>query len=191
VDDNTAAVLQALRIRWTPSELLASTFESRLPAVVRERPTDPSAYEAEAQRVLALDQSGQDQLLREILDANGEDWAGSRGTDVSGFAIHVPSMQSLETHQYARHRMAGMFLRSAINTVERLKGRRDDGWIMKGLTYHRVPGLSTPVVVLEATDEAGYRQRTVPPEVWLQVRDHILAEKRYIPILQGGMSALS
>ena len=167
---DTRASRQAMRLRLTPSELLRRDWDQQLKPrqpISEKVQVDSKLIKAAIKKIGAFDEAEQKSFEDALLHAEGymRDPSGGvrvirgtgRGQNISGFAIDLVTLESIEVNEFGLHQMVPQWLRDRIETIETMRlGRslteQEDldlhRRIIRGTVMYGVDGFKSPICVL-------------------------------------------
>lgn len=181
-DRNHMIIAEALRIKLMPVEFLKTEFDDTLVEVPREFVSvEPCVYGSEVAKIRGMSEDERTAFSHKLMRARGWEPAStggvyvtsaSCGNNVNGFAIDPVTMETLVTHRFGMHHMAGDMLARRIQAIEAIRSRnhyydlpedkeRECRWrLITGLIFPEIDGFSTPILQLYTgeTDEEQLRK---------------------------------
>lgn len=193
-------LIQALRIRLSPSEVRHTEFEDVLDAKLPPIDKPPNAqFQRELNKIRTLTPEEHFKFEDDLLFAEGykrqPDGGLLRirtglGNTVAGFAADPHTLQQLITCNFAEHYLAGEYLTHKLGHIESLRRGESfhrlpqeimnqiGGRIITGLLLLKIPGYSTPILRLQTT--------RADPTSLRKIAHRVIESGLYIPVDDQG-----
>lgn len=194
------AVIQALRIKLSPSEIVSTEYEEALNSELPPIKHLPDInFQKDLDRIRGLSSEDRDLFNNELLLAENYQRSPGGGllrvrvelgNKVAGFAIDPLSLEQLVTNRKGEHYYAGHILSRKLGYVGCLRqgisyqqlSNTDrnliEDRIITGLLFFDISGYSTPIALLKTYD--------VDPQSLLKVARHFIARNQCIPVDHEG-----
>lgn len=201
---DTRASRQAMRLRLTPSQLLRRDWDaqlkSRKPIGERDQ-VDSKLVEAAIKKIEAFDEVMQKSFENALLHAEGYARHPSgrvmvirgigRGQNISGFAIDLVTLESIEVNEFGLHQMAPQWLRDRIETIDLMRLGRSlteeedldlHRRIIRGTVIYGVDGFKSPICILCCLNQLDGTNLSETERATLA--QHLITHCRMVPLDQ-------
>jgi hypothetical protein len=192
---------EALRMRLLPAQLVKEEFDEPNLVKVQQRSfagIKKDVYDAEIAQIREMNDSEREGFYHSLLFATGCAPTGnggvvrfeaSRGSDNIGFAIDAASFEFATSSSFGLHAYAKQSLEYRLERLQMIRigicgpdaVLEDVGhYIIEGLIIPKFKGFESPLLILYGRPDE---------ELFQVVVQHILSERKYIPIMQDGKLA--